>query len=348
MTVVSSSLKSTDAPPAAIALSDADKVRLLREMLYARRFEERCYEAYVERKIGGFLHLYSGQEACAHGVLEAARPGRDYVVTGYRDHIHAIKCGSDPKAVMAELFGKETGCSKGRGGSMHVFDVASRFMGGYALVGGPFPLAVGMAKAIKMKGDDDIAICFLGDAANNQGTFHESLNIAKVWDLPVLFVCENNLYGIGTRIERSTSVLDQYKRAAAYDIPASQTDGQDIEAVYAAACEAVQHVRSGKGPYFLELMTYRYRGHSMSDSNAYRTKDEEQKWLARDPIALLQERLTQANVLSEEDYKKMDSEVIDEIEDTVIAFAEESPEPDVAEVEKYVLAENDPYVLGRV
>jgi len=307
MTVVSSSLQSADASPAANALSDAGKVRLLREMLYARRFEERCYEAYVESKIGGFLHLYSGQEACAHGVLEAARPGQDYVVTGYRDHIHAIKCGSDPKAVMAELFGKETGCSKGRGGSMHIFDTAHRFMGGYALVGGPFLLAVGLAKAIKLKGDDDIAICFLGDAANNQGTFHESLNIAKVWDLPVLFVCENNLYGIGTRIERSTSVLDQYKRAAAYDIPASQTDGQDIEAVYAAACDAVQHVRSGKGPYFLELMTYRYRGHSMSDSNAYRTKDEEQTWLARDPIALFQERLSKANVLSDDDYKKMDT-----------------------------------------
>jgi len=348
MTVVSSSLKSTNTSPNAAALSDADKVRLLREMLYARRFEERCYEAYVESKIGGFLHLYSGQEACAHGVLEAARPGRDYVVTGYRDHIHAIKCGADPKAVMAELFAKETGCSKGRGGSMHIFDVANRFMGGYALVGGPFPLAVGMAKAIKLKGDDDIAICFLGDAANNQGTFHESLNIAKVWDLPVLFVCENNLYGIGTRIERSTSVLDQYKRAAAYDIPASQTDGQDIDAVYAAACEAVNHVRSGQGPYFLELMTYRYRGHSMSDSNAYRTKDEEQRWLGRDPIALLQERLAKASILSDEDYKKMDTKVIDEIEDSVIAFAEESPAPDVADVEKYVLAENDPYVQGRV
>ncbi len=348
MTVVSNSLKSTDVSTNAAALSDADKVRLLREMLYARRFEERCYEAYVERKIGGFLHLYSGQEACAHGVLEAARPGQDYVVTGYRDHIHAIKCGADPKAVMAELFAKETGCSKGRGGSMHIFDVAHRFMGGYALVGGPFPLAVGMAKAIKLKGDDDIAICFLGDAANNQGTFHESLNIAKVWDLPVLFVCENNLYGIGTRIERSTSVLDQYKRAAAYDIPASQTDGQDIEAVYAAACEAVNHVRSGQGPYFLELMTYRYRGHSMSDSNAYRAKDEEQTWLARDPIAVFQDRLSKASLLTDEDYKKMDAEIIDEIEDSVIAFAEESPEPDVADVEKHVLAENNSYVHGRV
>ncbi|HFC54484.1 MAG TPA: pyruvate dehydrogenase (acetyl-transferring) E1 component subunit alpha, partial [Gammaproteobacteria bacterium] len=226
----------------------ADKKRLLREMLYARRFEERCYEAYVERKIGGFLHLYPGEEACAIGVLEAARPGRDYVITGYRDHVHAIKCGADPKEVMAELFGKETGSSKGRGGSMHIFDVKHRFMGGYALVGGPFPLAAGIAKALKMKGEEEISICFLGDAANNQGTFHEALNMASLWQLPVLYVCENNLYGIGTRIDRSTAVVEQYKRVCSYDIPAAQVDGQDIEKVYAAAREAVAHVRSGKGP----------------------------------------------------------------------------------------------------
>jgi pyruvate dehydrogenase E1 component alpha subunit len=327
-------------------LSAADKQRLFKEMLYARRFEERCYEAYMERKIGGFLHLYSGQEACAHGVLEAARPGHDYVITGYRDHIHAIKCGSDPKAVMAELYGKEGGCSRGRGGSMHVFDASVRFMGGYALVGGPFPLAVGMAKAIKLKGGDEVAICFLGDAANNQGTFHESLNIAKVWQLPVLFVCENNLYGIGTRIDRSTAVHDQYRRAAAYDIKADQADGQDIENVYTAAVQAVEHVRSGKGPYFLELMTYRYRGHSMSDSNAYRSKSEEKQWLKRDPINILRSRLIDEKLLTLDAFKKMDKEIIDQIENEVIRFAEESPEPKAADVEKYVLAENDPYVRG--
>ncbi len=327
-------------------LSDEAKLRLLREMLYARRFEERCYEAYVERKIGGFLHLYSGEEACAHGVLEAARPGEDYVITGYRDHIHAIKCGTDPKAVMAELFAKETGCSKGRGGSMHLFDAEHHFMGGYALVGGPFPLAVGMAKAIKLRGSDEIAICFLGDAANNQGTFHESMNMAKVWNLPVLFVCENNLYGIGTRIERSTAVTDQYKRAAGYDIPAYQTDGQDLDKVYAAARTAVEHVRSGKGPYFLELMTYRYRGHSMSDSNAYRDAEEEKLWQGRDPIELWKDRLIGQGLLTAKDFKAMDDEIIDAIEDDVIAYAESSPEPSVSELEKYVLADNDPYVTG--
>lgn len=324
----------------------ADKKRLLREMLFARRFEERCYEAYVERKIGGFLHLYPGQEACALGVLEAARPGHDYVITGYRDHIHAIKCGTDPKAVMAELYGKETGCSKGRGGSMHVFDAEHRFMGGYALVGGPFPLAAGMAKAIQMKGGDEIAICFLGDAANNQGTFHESLNMAKIWDLPVLYVCENNLYGIGTRICRSTAVQEQYKRVAAYDIPAAQEDGQDIEKVYAAAKKAVDHVRSGKGPYFLELMTYRYRGHSMSDAGSYRSKDEVDEWGKRDPLNLLRDRLIKAKSLTEKEFAAMDREIIDEIENEIIPFCEESPEPKVEELEKYVLAENDPWVKG--
>ncbi|MFO7592618.1 MAG: pyruvate dehydrogenase (acetyl-transferring) E1 component subunit alpha, partial [Pseudomonadota bacterium] len=321
-------------------MNAADKKRLLREMLFARRFEERCYEAYVERKIGGFLHLYPGQEACVHGVMEAARPGHDYVITGYRDHIHAIKCGSDPKAVMAELFGKETGSSKGRGGSMHIFDVGQRFMGGYALVGGPFPLAAGLAKGVKLKGGDEIAICFLGDAANNQGSFHESLNMAAVWNLPVLYVTENNLYGIGTRIERSTAVQDQYKRACGYDIPAVQVDGQDIEEVYKAAQTAVDHVRSGKGPYMLELMTYRYRGHSMSDGNAYRSKEEEKEWGKRDPIILLRDRLVDAGELSEEEYQSMDKAIIDEIENDIIPFCEESPEPDVADLEKYVLAEN--------
>ncbi len=327
-------------------MNAADKKRLLREMLFARRFEERCYEAYVERKIGGFLHLYPGEEACAFGVLEAARPGHDYVITGYRDHVHAIKCGADPKEVMAELFGKETGSSRGRGGSMHIFDVKHRFMGGYALVGGPFPLAVGMAKGIKMKGGDEISICFLGDAANNQGTFHESLNMAALWELPVLFVCENNLYGIGTRIDRSTAVIEQYKRVCGYNIPSAQVDGQDIEQVYAAAKIAVDHVRSGKGPYFLELMTYRYRGHSMSDSNAYRAKEEERMWGKRDPIIILRDRLIEAGELSMDDYKKMDDEVLDHIENEIIKFAEESPEPKLEELEKYVLAENDPYVRG--
>lgn len=250
------------------------RLQLLRDMTFARRFEERCYEAYVERQIGGFLHLYPGQEACAFGVMAAARPGEDYVITGYRDHVHALACGVDPKTVMAELYGKATGCSGGFGGSMHLFDVSRHFMGGYAIVGGPFPLAAGMGMALDLQGSDLISICFLGDAANNQGTFHETMNMASVWELPTLFVCENNLYGIGTAIERSTAELDQFKRVAAYNIPAACCDGQDIETVYEAAQIAVDHVRTKRSPYFLELKTYRFRGHSMSDGGAYRTKDE--------------------------------------------------------------------------
>ena len=281
-------------------------------------------------------------------MLEAARVGHDYVITSYRDHVHAIKSGSDPKKVMAELFAKETGVSKGRGGSMHIFDVANRFMGGYALVGGPFPLAAGIAKGIQMQGGDEICICFLGDAANNQGTFHESLNMAKIWNLPVLYVCENNLYGIGTRIDRSTAVIDQYKRVSGYNIPSAQEDGQDFDLVYKAATRAIKHVRSGKGPYFLELMTYRYRGHSMSDSNAYRAKKEERMWSGRDPVIMMRDRLIEAGLLTHDEYKEMDAVILDEIEDEIIRYATESPQPPATEVERYVLAENDPWVRGGV
>ena len=316
-----------------------DQKRLLREMLFARRFEERCAEAYHERQIGGFLHLYPGEEACAIGVLEKARPGSDYVVTGYRDHIHALKSGMNPKALMAELFGKETGCSKGRGGSMHLFDPDVHFMGGYALVGGPFPLAAGFAKAIQLRGSDEISICFLGDGANNQGTFHETMNMASLWNLPVLFICENNLYGIGTAIERSTVEINQYKRVAPYGIEAAQCDGQDIDVVMAHAEKAVQHVRGKRKPYFLELMTYRLRGHSMSDSGAYRSKEEVEEWAQRDPIGIYKRRLIEAGVLSEDEFHATDEAIQDEIENEIVRFATESPEPRVEDVARYVYAE---------
>jgi len=321
-----------------------DKRRVLREMLLARRFEERCYEAYVNHDIGGFLHLYPGQEACAYGVLEAARPGHDYVITGYRDHVHALKAGVSPRAIMAELYGKEAGCSKGRGGSMHLFSLEHRFMGGYALVGGPFPLAAGIAKGIKMKGGDEICISFLGDAANNQGTFHETFNMASIYQLPMLHVCENNRYGIGTAIERSTAMLEQAKRLCGYDVPSNSVDGQDIEVVYAAAREAVEHVRSGKGPFFLELTTYRFRGHSMSDSGAYRSREEVAEWMQRDPITLLRDRLIGQGHLDQATFEAWDKQILDELEKDVIPFSEQAPEPAVADLEKYVFVENDPWV----
>ena len=324
-----------------------DRKRLLREMIFYRRFEDRCFEAYMERKIGGFLHLYSGQEAVATGVLETARPGHDYVITGYRDHVHALKCGTDPKEMMAELFGKETGCSRGRGGSMHIFDPTVNFMGGYALVGQPFPLAAGLAMACKHKKTDQIAICFLGDGANNQGTFHETLNMASVWKLPVLFVCENNLYAIGTSIDRSTAVTDQYKRVSGYNIPSSQHDGQDLDTVMEAAAKAVEHVRSGKGPYFIEFMTYRYRGHSMSDAKGYRTRKEEAEWVKRDPITIWSDKLKKEKLVSDADIKAMEKEIDVEIENEIIKFAEDSPEPKVEDLTKYVLDdEPDPRWIG--
>ncbi len=332
-------------------MKDADKKRLLREMMFFRRFEDRTFEAYMERKVGGFLHLYSGQEAVATGVLEMANVGKgqenDYVITGYRDHIHAIKTGAQPREVMAELYGKETGSSKGRGGSMHIFDASQNFMGGYALVGQPFPLAAGLALGAKHKGTDQIAICFLGDGANNQGTFHETLNMASVWDLPVLFVCENNLYAIGTHIDRSTAVRDQYKRVCAYDMKASQHDGMDIDTVMEASKEAIDYVRKEQKPYFIEFMTYRYRGHSMSDAKGYRTKDEEEVWMERDPIRLYGDRLIEAGLISKDDLKQWDKEIGDEIENDIIKFAEESPEPKVEDLNKYVLDDNpDPRWVG--
>ena len=332
-------------------MNDADKKRLLREMIFYRRFEDRSFEAYMERKIGGFLHLYSGQEAVATGVLEKARLGRgtdnDYVITGYRDHIHAIKTGAPPREVMAELYGKETGSSRGRGGSMHIFDSTVNFMGGYALVGQPFPLAAGLALACKHKGTDQIAICFLGDGANNQGTFHETMNMAKVWNLPVLFMCENNKYAIGTRIERTTAVVDQYKRVCGYDMKSSQHDGMDIDIVMEAAEKAIDFVRSGKGPYFIEFMTYRFRGHSMSDAKGYRTKEEEAEWEKRDPIKIYSRRLIEQGVITPEEIKAMEREIDDEIENDVVKFAEESPEPRVEDLDKYVLDDNpDPRWIG--
>ncbi|MHB1951742.1 MAG: pyruvate dehydrogenase (acetyl-transferring) E1 component subunit alpha [Acidiferrobacteraceae bacterium] len=327
-------------------MNAADQKRLLREMIFYRRFEERCFEAYMERKIGGFLHLYSGQEAIATGVLEVARPGQDYVITGYRDHIHAIKAGAPAREVMAELYGKETGSSRGRGGSMHIFDPTVRFMGGYALVGQPFPLAAGLALASKHQGTDQIAICFLGDGANNQGTFHETMNMASLWKLPVLFVCENNLYAIGTRINRSTAVVDQYKRTCGYNVPSSQHDGQDIEVVMDSAAGAIEHVRSGKGPYFIEYLTYRTRGHSMSDSNAYRSREEEQEWAKRDPIVIYSQRLKRKRIVTEEEIRAMERSVQEEIENDVVKFAEESPEPRVEDLTKYCLDERDARWVG--
>jgi pyruvate dehydrogenase E1 component alpha subunit len=258
--------------------------RLLRDMLLARQFEERAAQEYGKGNIAGFLHLYPGEEAVAVGVVHAGEPS-DYVVSGYREHVHALVRGIPARQVMAELFGRKGGVSSGMGGSMHLFDRERRFMGGYAIVGETYPIAIGIAYTIAMKRLPETVICFFGDGAVNQGTFHESLNMAALWRLPVLFVCENNRYQIGTEIHRHSAVTELYERARCYRIPAERADGMDVLAVYDATRRALDRIRAGEGPQFLELTTYRFRGHSMADPGAYRPGVEVKAYEANDPIS---------------------------------------------------------------
>ncbi|HHH38633.1 MAG TPA: pyruvate dehydrogenase (acetyl-transferring) E1 component subunit alpha, partial [Sedimenticola sp.] len=266
-------------------------IAMLRDMMLARAFEERAAREYTRGNIAGFLHLYPGEEAVAVGVLHAAEPG-DYVVSTYREHVHALVRGVPANAVMAELFGRRDGCCRGMGGSMHLFDRERRFMGGYAIVGETYPVATGIAYMTAMRGLPDAVICFFGDGAVNQGTFHESLNMAALWQLPVLFVCENNRYQIGTEIHRHSAVTDVYKRACGYRIPAEQVDGMDVLAVHRATGAALARIREGTGPQFLEMQTYRFRGHSMADPGSYRPRVEVKAFEGKDPVAIaLQESL---------------------------------------------------------
>ncbi len=311
-----------------MALTDvaADKAVLLeiyRQMVLIRRFEEKTAEMYTRGKIGGFLHLYIGEEAVAAGVIPVLAP-QDYIVTHYRDHGHAIARGVDTRRVMAELFGKSTGTSKGRGGSMHLFDASKGLLGGYAIVGGMMPIAVGLGLASKYKGEDKLTLCIFGDGAVNEGEFHESLNMAALWKLPVLFLLENNGYGMGTRVSRAHAGKDIWRFAEGYGIPGRQVDGMDILAVRQAAQEAVRHIRSGHGPFFLEATTYRFKGHSMADPLEYRKKDEEEVWKARDPIALFETKLREFGILNERLEAEIEKTVEDEV-DAAVAFADQSP-----------------------
>ncbi len=258
---------------------------MLRDMLRARAFEERAAEEYSKGSFAGFLHLYPGEEAVAVGVIHAAEPS-DYIVTTYREHVHALVRGTPTKAIMAELFGRQDGMCKGMGGSMHLFDAQRRFMGGYAIVGETYPIAIGVAYAILLRSLPEAVICFFGDGAVNQGTFHESLNMAGLWRLPVLFVCENNHYQIGTEIHRHSAVTEVYKRAAAYNIPSEKTNGMDVLSVYNTTQRLLKQIRSGSGPYLLELETYRFRGHSMADPGTYRPAVEVHSFASQDPISI--------------------------------------------------------------
>ena len=300
-----------------------------RMMLLIRRFEEACGRLYTQGKIRGFLHLYIGEEAIATGAMSVLDK-TDYVVSHYRDHGHALAKGMDPNVVMAELCGKATGSSGGKGGSMHLFDAETNFMGGYAIVGGQLPIATGLALASKYRGDGRITVCFFGDGAVNQGEFHESLNLASLWGLPVIFFLENNLYGMGTHVELThAGGQDIYLAAESYRIPAAQIDGMDVLAVRDATTEAVKRVREGKGPVFLEAMTYRFRGHSMSDPSAYRASLEVDQWRTRDPIDSFKAMSLSEELITAEELVGIDREVEAAVQEA-IRFADESPEPDLS------------------
>jgi pyruvate dehydrogenase E1 component alpha subunit len=297
-------------------------LELLRRMLLIRRFEEKSAELYSAGKIRGFLHLYIGEEAVGVGAMQALRPD-DAVVATYRDHGHALARGIDAGVLMAEMYGKANGCSRGRGGSMHFFDAATRFYGGYAIVGGGLPVAVGLALADKLRGSERVTACFFGEGAVAEGEFHESLNLAALWRLPVLFLCENNLYAMGTALERSEAVTDIRLKTQSYAIPAEAVDGMDVLAVERAVRGAAGVVRGG-APYLLELRTYRYRAHSMADPELYRAKEEVERWKERDPISRHTDRLRAAGLLDDADVQELETAVTAEIEAAVEA-AEAGP-----------------------
>jgi pyruvate dehydrogenase E1 component alpha subunit len=310
---------------------------LLKEMLRIRRLEEKCVELYTASKIRGFVHLYIGEEAVAVGTMQALQPG-DAIVATYREHGHALARGVSASAIMAEMYGKVEGCSRGRGGSMHLFDAATRFYGGNAIVGGGLPLAVGLALADKLAGRQQVTACFFGEGAVAEGEFHESMNLAALWKLPVLFCCENNLYAMGTALGRSESETDLCLKAAAFEVPAWPVDGMDVLAVEDASRRAASAVRAGAGPHFLEYRTYRFRAHSMYDPELYRDKQEIEAWKKRDPIPAFSERLTRDGLLTSAVLAQMEKAVDDEIVQAV-EFAEAGGWEPVAELTRFVYSE---------
>lgn len=310
---------------------------LLYQMLRIRRFEEKCVELYSLGKIRGFLHLYIGEEAVAAGAVRCLAPA-DAVVATYREHGHALVRGTPMRSLMAELFGKVTGCARGRGGSMHFFDASRRFYGGLAIVGGGLPVAVGLALADRMQHRPRVTACFFGDGAVAEGEFHESLNLAALWNLPVLFLCENNLYAMGTALARHQAQTDLAAKARAYGMPAQAVDGMDVLAVMEATQAAVDEVRRGAGPRFLECQTYRFRAHSMYDPELYRSKAEVEEWKARDPIPALEGLMREWKAIGSEDLPKLERQIAGEI-DEAVAFADASPWEPVEDLEKDVYTE---------
>lgn len=316
------------------------ELKMLYDMLAIRRFEEKAQQQYQQQKIGGFLHLYIGQEAVAVGSVAAVRTD-DYMITAYRDHGHALARGMGMNEAMAEIFGKATGCSKGLGGSMHYFDKARNMMGGHAIVGGHVPLGAGFAFAARYRGEDRISLCYMGDGAINIGAFHEALNMAALWKLPCIFICENNQFAMGTAATRSNHLKELVDRGAGYNMKSIAIDGMDVREVRDKIGEIATSIRKNPEPYWVECRTYRYRGHSMSDPGTYRTKEELEKHKKDDPITNFSGTLIKEGLLTEEEFKKMDAEV-KALATESVKFAESSPDPDVAKLFDYTLVETDP------
>jgi pyruvate dehydrogenase E1 component alpha subunit len=309
------------------------------QMLLMRKFEERAGQLYIQQKIRGFCHLYIGQEAVAAGAMSTIKAD-DNVITAYRDHVHPFIKGVEPKYVMAELYGKFTGVSKGKGGSMHMFSQPHRVFGGHGIVGGQIPLGAGIAFAEKYKGTNNVTLCYMGDGAVRQGALHEAFNMAMLWKLPVVFIIENNNYAMGTSVERTSNVVELYTLGESYDMPAAPVDAMSVEAVHHAMEIAVAHCRDGKGPYLLEMKTYRYRGHSMSDPAKYRTKEEVEEYKSQDPIQRVLSTILEKGYATEAQIETINDKVNLIVDDSV-KFADESPYPDASELYKDVYAQED-------
>jgi pyruvate dehydrogenase E1 component alpha subunit len=328
-----------EATPTEQGLPDAQTAReWLATMMLVRRFEERAGEMYAKAKVGGFLHLAIGEEATIVGAVRALRD-EDYVISTYRSHGHALVRGTPPRAVMAELFGRVDGCCRGRGGSMHMFDGQRRFMGGYGIVGGNLPLAAGIAMACDYRGTDEVTLCQFGDGASNQGTFGETLNLAALWRLPVVFMVTNNQFGMGTSIERHSAVTDLFKRGEGFGVPGMRCDGMDVVDTHRVTCEAVRRAREERQPVLVEAVTYRFRGHSMADPEEYRTKEQVEQWRKRDPISTFGRQLVEEGAIEEGDLEALDREAVEAVDDAV-AFADDSPFPEPESLY------DDVYVLG--
>ncbi|NCD68628.1 pyruvate dehydrogenase (acetyl-transferring) E1 component subunit alpha [Mucilaginibacter agri] len=312
-------------------------------MLLMRKFEEKTGQLYGQQKIRGFCHLYIGQEALLAGAMSVLRPD-DSLITAYRDHAHAIAKGTHPNAVMAEMYGKVTGCSRGKGGSMHMFDAENKFFGGHGIVGGQIPLGAGIAFAEKYAGKDSVCVTYMGDGAVRQGALNETFNMAALWKLPVIFVCENNGYAMGTSVARTTIEPDIYKLGIPYGIPSSAVDGMDPVAVHNAMNEAVDRARAGEGPTFLEMRTYRYKGHSMSDPQKYRTKEEVESYKAKDPIEIVKQAIEANKYADEKWFEEIDAKIKGQV-DEAVKFAEESPWPEASDLYTDVYVQKDyPYI----